>query len=68
MELMDILKFGVENGVLFMTICYFMYNQTVITKELINSINELKLIVRQLIDEVNNAHKDDRDNKEKTSN
>ena len=67
MELMDILKFAVENGVLFMTICYFMYNQTVITKELINSINELKLIVRQLIDEVNN-HKDDRDNKEKTSN
>lgn len=66
MELMEILKFAIEEGILTMTICYFMYNQTVITKELTNSINELKLIVRQLIDEVNNAH--NKDDREKTSN
>lgn len=52
MELMDILEFAVENGVLFMTICYFMYNQTTITKELTNSINDLKLLIQKLIDEM----------------
>lgn len=61
MELMDILEFAVENGVLFMTICYFMYNQTTITKELTNSINDLKLLIQKLIDEMEKEQDKEKD-------
>lgn len=61
MELMDILEFAVENGVLFMTICYFMYNQTTITKELTNSINDLKLLIQKLIDEMEKEQDKDKE-------
>lgn len=61
MELMEILEFAVENGVLFMTICYFMYNQTIITKELTNSINDLKLLIQKLIDEMEKEKEQDKE-------
>ncbi|MGN1297373.1 MAG: hypothetical protein ACI4VH_02935 [Clostridia bacterium] len=61
MELIDILEFAVENGVLFMTICYFMYNQTTIIKELTNSINDLKLLIQKLIDKMEKEQDKEKD-------